>query len=88
MKNRTPVPRGTDVLFSYMRWSADESDFRENLVASMSEMCFCWAIKADIHFGLIVPRRLPTFLVIQFIGRVPEELKDAEETIYRALPCN
>ena len=40
VKNRTPVPLGTGVLFSYVRWSADESDFRENLVVSVSEMCF------------------------------------------------
>lgn len=29
VKNRTPVPLGTGVLFSCVRWSADESDFRE-----------------------------------------------------------
>lgn len=40
VKNRTPVPRGTGVLFDYVRWSADESDFRDGLVVSMSEMCF------------------------------------------------
>ena len=67
VKNRTPVPRGTDVLFDYVRWSADESDFRERLAASMFVICFGWSIKADIHFGLIAPRRMPAFVVVQFI---------------------
>ena len=67
VKNRTPVPRGTDVLFDYVRWSADESDFRERLAASMFVICFGWSIKADIHFGLIAPRRMSAFVVVQFI---------------------
>lgn len=67
MKNRTPVRRGTNVLFSYVRWSADELEFIDSLAASKSEMYFNWSIKADIHFGLIVPRRMPAFIVIQFI---------------------
>ena len=67
MKNRTPVPRGTDVLFSYVG-SPLMSRILESFVASMSEMCFCWSIKAVIHFVLIAPRRMSTFIVIQFIG--------------------
>lgn len=39
----------------------------ESLVASMSEMyCIFAGNQADIHFGLIIPRRMPAFIVSQF----------------------
>ena len=66
-ENRTLVPFRISVLLSYVIWSADKSDFRESLVASMFEMCFGCSIRVDIHFGLIVPRRLSSFIVILFI---------------------
>lgn len=37
----------------------------ESFVASMSEMCFCWSIKAAVHFGLIAPRWMAAFIVSQ-----------------------